>query len=236
LVREWKIVRDRQACANWIGEYGGRVVPTDSSDEARPSVHVSIIRRLMGDRAIVRVELPFGMPPQARSEAERAFPEARSFSSASGGPLVDKLFGGHGALEILQHPDRVEAYRLKSEESIRPEKATLADYPTSGDPIEVPQSVASGVSSALSSPESYHWWIYKDCPWAFDVRMSFFRGNDRVDLLFNLDSDMLLILQDNRFAGRGYFDYGHNLITATMKEFFPEDELLQLKARRPGSE
>jgi hypothetical protein len=150
----------------------------------------------------------------------------------------ESVFGSRRSLEIVQRPERVEASRLKADfEEPLETKKDLANYPTIGMAIDVPTDIASRVGAKLSARESYLWNAAKACIPQYGVRMSFFRGNERVDVLFCFECDILVVFHNGRLTGGGSFDYAHNALLDDVKRLFPDDAAIQaLKAshdRRP---
>jgi len=235
---EWNVVRQRQWLATFLEEHGGRIIYVD---EAHRELQLPLQRRLLGDKAIHEVELPYayGVDPQFRRTTKGIFPEVSTYSVLRGDVLVEELFGGKDAVEIVEHPDRVEVFRLNGERKRRPVKdavkeAQLDDFPPVSDAVPVPHDIALQVAATLISPESYHWLIGKLCIPEYDVRFSFFRGDQRVDVLFYFECDMLLILRNGQGISGGYFDYSHNFLASIMKQLFPKDEEIQAIPSRPA--
>src|SRR5215471_10785017 len=77
-----------------------------------------------------------------------------------GDPDIRRIFGGSRGLAILNHAERVEAYRinkLPEKFDFDFDKAVLADYPILSGPKPVPQSDVQTLRHTLQDRESYDW-------------------------------------------------------------------------------
>lgn len=142
--------------------------------------------------------------------------------------VAEKVFGGKSNLEIVQKAEKVETIRLVTDIDRLPEhEKALADYPTVGVPKKVPAEIAARVAATLAAPGSYVWDSPKGCVPIYGVRMSFVRGEDRIDILFCFECDILLVLCNNRLVGSGSFDLAHDSLLKEIKVLFPDDPAIQ---------
>lgn len=143
---------------------------------------------------------------------------------------ITEMFGGEQARDIVEHPDKVEVFRLDPlPERISLDKATLADYPLSSKSVAVPETVAGQISAGLLSPVTYYWGdAKKSCGVPiFGVRLTFHRGKNRVDVLFCFKCDDLVLFQNDRLTGYKDFHPGRAIFVRAVKSLFPNDQVIQ---------
>lgn len=150
---------------------------------------------------------------------------------------ITKMFGGEQARDIVEHPDKVEAFRLGPlPERISLERATLADFPLISKSVAVPDTVAGQISAGLLSPGTYYWGhATKGCGVPiFGVRLTFHHGKDRVDVLFCFKCDDLAIFQNDRMTGYKDFHDGRAIFVRAVKSLFPNDQVIQQLDEKMG--
>ena len=135
--------------------------------------------------------------------------------------VVAAVFGGNRAMDIVEHPDRVLAYRLDPDPSNDPA------YPRTAGPVELPTATAADVSAALLSADTYLLGGGKGCEPLYGMLLEFVQGDDRVDVMFCFECDILLARRKDRPAAYGDFDYGRAVFVRAAKECFPGDEEIQ---------
>lgn len=143
-----------------------------------------------------------------------------------GAQVAGEVFGGGENLEIVQHPTRVEASRLLIDNKLRMD-AELANYPMVGEAIDVPTQVASRVAGVLAAEESYLWGFAKACVPTYGVRISFLQNDQRIDVLFCFECDLITVLRNGRVVGGGNIDPARQSLLRDVKELFPNDEAIQ---------
>jgi hypothetical protein len=136
-----------------------------------------------------------------------------------------KMFGDGAALEVVSHPTRVEAFRLVPPADVRKQENAVRTV-LSG-PVAVPAELAGRLSRALVSPDSYLWGGAPACYPAYGVRLSFYRGEDRVDLLLCMTCHVLLVQRDGRDVSGGCFHPIAPLMVDAVVSLFPDDPLVQ---------
>jgi hypothetical protein len=149
---------------------------------------------------------------------------------------VVTMFGGDESLAIVAHPEKVEAYRLGLlPEGVDTGKATLADHPITGGPVEVPPAVGADLARVLKSGESYGWDYDKLCgaP-VFGVAVSFHRAADRIDVLFCFKCNVLLVERNGSITGGEDFDPIRPILVRSIKLLFPADAVIQSLGESPG--
>ncbi len=140
---------------------------------------------------------------------------------------VERMLGGAQVVETIREPDRVEAYRLKPDTAYWGlAKITISDFVATAGPIDVAPQIQARLSNALLSPDSY-WDGFKPCVPEYGVRLAFFRGTERVDVLFCFECDMLLVFHNDRVSGGEDFDQARPVFVKAVKEVFPQDKAIQ---------
>ena len=155
---------------------------------------------------------------------------AYAYSNRS--PLL-KLFGGTKNVEIVRHPTRVEAYRLGDPPGGSPSTDDVSgisplDYPVTAGPVLVSSKTAAKVSAALVSRDTYGWDYAKACGYPiYGVKLSFFQGNDRVDVYFCFLCNVLAVARDDQTFGGEDFDDARAVLVQAAKQAFPDDKSIQ---------
>ncbi len=138
---------------------------------------------------------------------------------------VARLFGGDKGLEILSHPDRIEAFRLEPIDE--PTDVLPVNYPVMTGPVTVPGELSIALTSALASEESYDWDKPRDCMPSYGLRLSFYRGRDRVDVLLCMNCETLLVIRNGEECGMGQFNPIRAIMVDAVKSLFPNDQVIQ---------
>ncbi|VTS02727.1 Uncharacterized protein OS=Pirellula staleyi (strain ATCC 27377 / DSM 6068 / ICPB 4128) GN=Psta_3044 PE=4 SV=1 [Gemmata massiliana] len=146
--------------------------------------------------------------------------------AASGStPELLKLFGGPEGLAVIRGADKIEAFRLNHSSGQRP---TVTEGP-----VAVSGAVAESLVSVLSSHDCYEWSYAKVCKPVWGVRLSFYRGADRVDVLFCFQCDELSVSLNGTKVGSGYFEPTRPELLRAIQAIFPNDQVLrELPERR----
>ncbi|MGC1272412.1 MAG: hypothetical protein WBC44_01800 [Planctomycetaceae bacterium] len=146
---------------------------------------------------------------------------------------VAEMFGGRDGLKTLTEPDKVEAYRLRPLPQDKQGRRTpLKEFQILSGPVTVPKESAKNVARSLLSYDSYEWDSAKGCLPIYGVRLSFARGDDRVDVLLCFQCDVLLVYRNGKITGGEDFDAIRPVLVRTVKPLFPDDEVVQgLKER-----
>lgn len=130
-----------------------------------------------------------------------------------------KLYGGLKGFVVLHTPERVEAFRLSH---------TTGEEPTvTAGPVKVDQKVVKQLVSALSARQSYGWEYGKGCIPVWGVRLSFYRHNDRIDILLCFDCDILRVSLNGKPIEHEDFDPIRPQLVRAMKAIFPNDPVVQ---------
>jgi hypothetical protein len=127
-----------------------------------------------------------------------------------------KLYGGPAGFAALQSPERVEAYRLSH---------SIGREPTVTEgPVAVNPSVAKQLGTVLSAHGAYGWNFAKGCVPVWGVRLSFYRGTDRVDVLLCFECDILRVSLNGTNSGNEDFDPIRPHLLRVLREIFPDDQ------------
>lgn len=146
------------------------------------------------------------------------------------------IFGGSKGFAILNHPDRIEAYRVgKLPDNIKWQEAGLADFPTTFGPVAVSSLNLKTLIHAFSTSESYDWEANKACIFIPGVRFDSIRGSDRLSLLVCFKCDYVEIFLNARLVGGGNTDKMRPTLVRLAKSLFPDDATIQSLSEKNGS-
>ena len=145
---------------------------------------------------------------------------------------VAELFGGEEGLAVVTHPDRVEAFRLDPTD--KPPGGSRLNYPVTSGPIAVPGALMETLTSALTSDRSYAWNFAVACVPSYGVRLSFYQGQRRVDVLLCRNCCMLLALHHGVEVGVAQFNPMQAVLVDAAKKLFPDDPAIQSLSREGG--
>lgn len=143
---------------------------------------------------------------------------------------VPRLFGGLENMAIVREATRVEAYRLAPPEGVDPflVETSPLEYQAVAGPVAVKSDLAEMLQETLLSPQTYRWNAAKACgrP-VYGVKLSFFRGSERVDVYFCFKCAVLRVVRDDQLLGGADFDHGERVFVDGVKELFPADAEIQ---------
>jgi hypothetical protein len=130
-----------------------------------------------------------------------------------------KLLGGTKGFAVLLKPERVDAFRLDH---------MIGEEPVvKGGPAAVGKDTVKDLTTVLSAPESFLWNIGKGCIPVWGVRFSFFRGDDRLEVLLCFNCDILGVrLNDGELQDQN-FDRVRPQLVRLVKAVFPDDPVIQ---------
>lgn len=230
---ERDLVRQREYLASWLTEQGAILTPADLSKPGDAKIQISAHRQRLGDKPIRAVTLPYGYPEYVTSRAKALFPEVVEWSVLPAETALVRLLGDAKAIEVVRNPDRVEVQRLTGEEvSHGVDEPSLADFPPKGDVVKVPPQIAAIISANLLNPELYTWGRLPNCVPHYGVRLTYFRGAERVDVLLCFECGSLETFWNQRSVTGQDFSHTYNLFGDAMKELFPKDAEIQAIKRR----
>jgi hypothetical protein len=145
----------------------------------------------------------------------------------SGKQDISYIFNGESGTEIVRHPDKVEAYRIDEFHS-SPTKNRIENYQVLSGPVRVPSALASELATAILSSESYIWEdLALSCTPRYGVCLSYFRGNNRVDIFICFECTVLLVSRDGNISGGKGFDPMQPTLVRAVKTLFPSDQVIQ---------
>lgn len=143
---------------------------------------------------------------------------------------MSRLFGGAENMAIVREATRVEAYRVVPPEGSRPMEDYISplDFEIASDPIAVPTAMAETLATTLLPVDTYQWNTAKECGYpVYGVKLSFFRGNDRVDFFFCFQCRDLAVTRDGQKFGGADFSRMDRTFVETVKKLFPNDAEIQ---------
>jgi hypothetical protein len=141
-----------------------------------------------------------------------------------------RLFGGGENMAIVREATRVEAYRLGPPPGGDPPQDYISplDYEVASGPVAVPAKMARELATTLLSPDTYTWGTAKACGFpVYGVKLSFFRGPERVDVFFCFRCDDLTVTRDGKKLGAGDFSEAKRPFVEAVKALFPDDQEIQ---------
>ncbi|HZF00237.1 MAG TPA: hypothetical protein VE981_24720 [Planctomycetota bacterium] len=137
---------------------------------------------------------------------------------------MGKLWGSAENLDVVQSPDRVEAFRLRPAQE---QGVPYNRWPTSAGPVRVAPAVAQRLSTGLTRPSTYGTW---DAPKACEPRpgllLRFHQAGRSVDVAFCFECDILFTYRADESIWYANFDEHHDDILKVFIEVFPKDASL----------
>jgi hypothetical protein len=140
---------------------------------------------------------------------------------------VRRIFGGAAGIAVMQHAERVEAYRIgKISENVHWQNAMLSDYPVLKGPVLVSQSDSENLRRTLQDRNSYRW-NAKGCAIVPGVRFDFVRGNDRLSVLVCFECDMTQNFLNGKSVGGGDFEGVRSTLVRLARTVLPDEAAIQ---------
>ena len=204
------LLRLRRPCSRWGGNRGYPSLYLATMPQHQQSFRFSL-RRLL---AVVVVVAAVGAV----------------YVVTFGRSPVSTLFGGAENIAIVRDATRVEAYRVVPPAGSKPVQDDISrfDFKVAAGPTAVPEEMAKELAVSLLSPGTYRWWGVKDCGYrVYGVKLSFFRGKDRVDVFFCFQCGDLAVTRDGKTLGIGDFDEMKRPFVQAVKKLFPDDAEIQ---------
>jgi hypothetical protein len=164
----------------------------------------------------------------------------KSQRESSGVPReVADVFGGgergKRAMEVVAHPERVEAYRLTPIPSADPNK--LTEELERSSPTILAENLAAELSAVLLDPESYPWSVGGSmCIPKYRLQFSFLRDPDRVDVLLCFECDDLVTNLNGEGGGKHTMYLIQEPLIELAHGLFPDDRLIQSITVKPVPE
>jgi len=124
----------------------------------------------------------------------------------------------------MSHPDRVEAVLLDLPKNLGRNDPEPREYEVVSEAYTVPPEVARDVSEALTTP-NLHRMIdpgAKSCTTRYGVRMSYYAGDDRLDLYFCFTCMDLAVYLNDKPVGAMQFIFICKRLLTDMKAIFPD--------------
>lgn len=108
------------------------------------------------------------------------------------------------------------------------EETSPLEYRMVGDPVTVTKELAKTLQTTLLSSDTYEWEMAKACGHpVYGVKLSFYRGGDRVDVYFCFSCLVLAVVRDQKTYMPEDFDNGKQVFVDAVKELFPTDAEIQ---------
>lgn len=143
---------------------------------------------------------------------------------------MSRLFGGGENMAIVREATRVEAYRVAPPPGSKPMEDYISplDFEVAAGSVAVPAEMAKELATTLLSADTYNWGVMKECGYpVYGVKLSFFRGNDRVDVFFCFQCGDLAVTRDDKKFGIGDFYHSKRSLVQAVKTLFPDDPEIQ---------
>jgi hypothetical protein len=147
------------------------------------------------------------------------FRAARAPAAPAPTPELLQLFGGREGFAVLQGAERIEAFRLNHP---RGQEPTVTEGP-----VPVTRPIAPQLVSLLSAHDAYGWNSWPGCIPLWGVRLSFYRGADRIDVLLCFQCNLLSVSLNGTKIGDGNFRPMRPHLVRAIKALFPNDQALQ---------
>lgn len=143
---------------------------------------------------------------------------------------MSRLFGGGENMAIVREATRVEAYRVAPPPGSKPMEDYISplDFEVAAGPVAVPAEMAKELATTLLSADTYYRGAMKACGYpVYGVKLSFFRGNDRVDVFFCFQCGDLAVTRNGTKFGVGDFYQSKRPFVQAVKALFPGDAEIQ---------
>lgn len=134
------------------------------------------------------------------------------------------VFGNQQVIDTVQAASTVRAYRLADASFYQDQ---LSSYDRAGEAVAVSEADRLQLRDLLLDEESYELEMAKGCEPVFGVGVTFTSGEQRVDVLFCFECDILAVYQDGRGVGDEDFDPARTRLVKLVKKFFPADDVIQ---------
>jgi hypothetical protein len=128
--------------------------------------------------------------------------------------------GGAEVIEILRHPDKVEAVLLEKPGSFG--SGRPADYRERAESANVPLDIAKRIADILTTEHRQHT-APKGCQPTYGVRLRYIAGDERVDIYLCFECATLQVLQNDQSVGWMNFDLIWTDIMHDVRRVFPND-------------
>ena len=139
---------------------------------------------------------------------------------------MGKLYGGGEGIDVVEHPEIVEAVRLRAPDSSSAARQ-FNRWPRIGDPVRVGPEIAARFSRGLTRESTFPRW---EDPKACDPRPGFllrFSGDGRaVDIAFCFECKILFTYRGGESVWYANFDGSTAALAALFLQVFPGDPVL----------
>ena len=135
------------------------------------------------------------------------------------------MFGVAENLEIVRHPDKVDACVLRYFPPPNGKRENHERYEDTAF-IEVSAKSVAAIRDVLLADSTYIWDRVTICWPRYHTRMRFHRAGKVVAVDFCLDCSLVQVLRDGRFVGNGLFHKRFPGLLAELRQIFPNDNTL----------
>jgi hypothetical protein len=141
---------------------------------------------------------------------------------------VHALLGGTSGYTAVQQATAADAWMLHPE-SLAPDdrRARLGAFAVAGKPVPLSDQDRSELSALVLSPGTYDWARVKKMNWTPRVGVRFANEADRVDVVFCMDSDQVLVFRGPEFVLNEDTDAARPQLVALLKRLFPDEPYVQ---------
>lgn len=134
--------------------------------------------------------------------------------------------GGQEVLDTIRHAQSVTAQRIDSEITDKPQAGqTLPKLIILGEPFEIPAPEAGELKNIFCQGATYLS-PSKSCEFRANVRYSFIKAEDKVDLILCFGCGELEVRRNDKLVSFGPFDGGYGQLLSITQKLFPKDEFL----------
>ena len=146
------------------------------------------------------------------------------FSDVDPHGKLTRVFGNALAIDVVKGVDSAYAYRLEAGSDY---EELLENYRMSAGPFAIAAMEATALRMLLFDEKTYGWDYAKGCMPHYGVRIQFVKDNQRVDVLFCFDCDILTVYYNGKVIGGEDFDDARPRLVELMKKIFPNDDVIQ---------
>ena len=140
-----------------------------------------------------------------------------------------QLYSGETSVDLLQHPAKVQAFRLAPPGPVpKPGEVHAGPYVAAAPAIDVPADVSAELSAILADADTYDWrrGAKKD---AFrpQVALWFVRGAYVLEIALDLETAQIAVYAGEQPLGVQAFDTARPRMLEIAKRLFPDDAVIR---------
>jgi hypothetical protein len=140
-----------------------------------------------------------------------------------------QLYSGETSVDLLQHPAKVQAFRLAPPGAApKPGEVHAGPYVAAATAIDVPADAAAELSQILADADTYDWQRgAKREAFRPQVGLWFVRGAYILEIALDLDTAQIAVYAGEQPLGVQAFDSARPRMLAIAKRLFPGDPALR---------